>query len=80
MEDKQRILYVGYTHTKGFIKSKGVPAKYTDDFSKARIFSRKSDVTSASRYSEEDLIPVPVELTLDPQNVFMSILGFDDKD
>jgi hypothetical protein len=80
MKNLNRIVWVGYNRTHGFMKGK-VNATWTEDFSKARLYGRKSDVISSSKRLKnripdgETIIPIPIKMNLEEEVAIILKLG-----
>jgi len=74
IETTTREAFVVYVPNKGFIKNK--QRNFTPDFSRARLFGRKSDATNSLGMSKdmEGGLVVPVDMILDPKRIFKAVL------
>ena len=80
MKNLKRVIWVGYSRSHGFMSGK-TKHTWTDDFKKARLYSRKCDVISSSRMIKkkltegEEVIPIPVEVNLEEEVAIILKLG-----
>lgn len=77
MESNERTVYVVYVPEHGFIKNKGGMRKYTTNYLSARIYNKEGHAKSSLYPSEkDDAYIIPVKMILDPQDMFIAIMGF----
>lgn len=74
IETTTREAFVVYVTGKGFVKNK--QRNFTDDFSRARLYGRKSDAANSLGMTKdlEGGFVIPVEMVLDPKLIFKAVL------
>lgn len=82
MKNLTRTVWVGYNRSLGFMKGTTSPG-WTDDFSKARLYTRECDVKTSARrrrgrmLKEDDpeIHPIKMELNLEREVAIILKLG-----
>jgi hypothetical protein len=74
IETTTREAFVVYVPNKGFIKNK--QRNFTEDFSRARLFGRKTDADNSLSMTKEieGGFVIPVDMILDPKRIFKAVL------
>ena len=71
---KHREAFVIFAPGKGFIKNKN--KDYTDDFNHARLFGKDNHAANSIAMSnlKDKALVIPVNITLDPKQIFTKVL------